>query len=121
MTTEFGVIIEKLDSLTEKVDQTRKMAEQNNRSLRGYNSTPGMVADVKDCKDKIAEIVKNREVCIINFSEISKTLHGEGSEKIGIVGEQVIIRRLNKWLIGIATTVLISTIVTLVKLWFFTP
>jgi hypothetical protein len=58
--------------------------------------------------------------CATKFELIHTTLHGKGKE-VGIVAEQTFIRRINKWLIGIATSILVGVVMVGIKLWVAIP
>lgn len=45
-----------IKSLCEKVDNNSAGIEQNNRALRGYNNTPGLVADVKSLSVQVQSL-----------------------------------------------------------------
>lgn len=115
--SEYAVLLEKLNNIDDKTDRIEKCVEQNDRTLRGHNGDGGMVGKVDKIETAVSRMNGDMIQCKKDIKNHQITLHGDGEDKIGIVGEQAIIRRLNKWLIGIATGVLSAFIINVVLQW----
>lgn len=117
----YALLLEKLNNIDQKTDRIEQGVERSDRTLRGHNGDGGLVAKVDKIDGTVERIDDDLVQCKKDVGTIQTTLHGDGEDKIGIVGEQVIIRRLNKWLIGIGTSIFLTTIGMLIKIWFFSP
>jgi len=115
--TEYAVLLEKLNNIDNKTDRIEEGVKQNDRTLRGHNSDGGMVAKVDLIESAVSRIDGDIIQCKTDILNNKTTLHGDGEDKIGVVGEQQVIKRLNKWLIGIATGVLSAFIINVVLQW----
>lgn len=116
MTAEMDLILEKLNNIEKTGGETLVIAKGNDRALRGYNNTPGLVSDMKQIQNDVTAIKETQPICRANFDEIEITLHGKGHESIGLVGETVMMKRIAKWILGISTGLIASTIALLIKL-----
>ena len=111
------LVLEKLNNIDKKVDNINITVRENYRALRGSNGDAGMVADMEIVKDKIEKIENNHIVkagCTKKFDEIGEVLHGKGKDDSGVVGEQLQIRKFQKWTIGVGTAVLIAIIIQII-------
>ena len=116
MTAEMDLVIEKLNNIEKTGDKTLKLAEGNDRALRGYNNHTGLVGKVDKMADDVQGIPAQKEAMNGKFLVIHETLHGKGHESIGVIGEQVLMKRIAKWILGASTGLIVSTIALLIKL-----
>lgn len=99
-----------LKNLTKAVDKNSSGIEQNNRALRGYNGTPGLVSDVTNLKEDVATMK----------DEVLPHMKDEILKEIKTLSEKTVLWPvLGKAGGNIITAVVTALIVTLLHSWFF--
>lgn len=114
MSENYALLLEKITNIDEKTNRIERGVQQSDRTLRGTNGDGGLVGKVDSITISVKRIDEELVKAKKGIEKNRVTLHGDGQDKIGIVGEQQVIKRLNRWLIGIATGVLTAFIINVV-------
>jgi hypothetical protein len=111
---KLGNIDRKVDGVDTKIDKVDGTVQENYRALRGSNGDAGIVASVDKIEDKLEDMKQDKIDTDKKYEKIKNVLHGEGKDDAGIVGEQLQIRKVQKWTIGLGTAIIIAVAIQLV-------
>lgn len=108
------LIIEKLTNMSSKMDKVDETTQENYRALRGSNGDAGIVASMQIVQEKVDCIKPNKADTDEKIESMRIELHGDGKDDSGIVGEQLQIRKVQKWTVGLGTAIIIAVAIQMV-------
>ena len=113
-TMDTSLILEKLTNIDSKVDRVDGTTQENYRALRGHNGDAGLVASMEILKKSFEKKEKKDAEVDGKIEKLKTELHGEGKDDGGIVGEQIQIRKVQKWIMGLGTIIVTAVVVQIV-------